>query len=254
MKKGIEVKEKSGGKVLMLTGVDDAFNLLKGQDATPFVNGNKLNLNAVLKPMLTRLIEMSKAGIVDKMQQWTPAWNASFAASKDIFTSCATWGPTYVLKPNDKNSNGRWGLMIPPGGAIAYGGTIVGIPKKAKNKEAAFTYIKWNYLSENGAKSNRDHLEYFNTMKSTYEDKNFYSKPDPFFGGQDVLKTFAQVIAPKMAPSRAVSKYDQEINDAINVAITTINSSKDGNLSVDDLVKKIENDIVAKVPELQKEQ
>jgi len=252
IEKGKEVKQKSGGKVFMLTGVDDAFLLLKGQDATPFVIDNKLNLKTVLTPMFNRLVEMTKAGIVDKLQRDTPNWNASFAESKHIFYSCATWSPTYVIKPNDKNSTGRWGLMTPPGGAIAIGGTIVGIPKKAKNKEAAFEYIKWNYLSLNGAKSNRDHLEYFNTMKSTYEDENFYSKPDEFFGGQDVFKTFAKEIAPNMAPSRPVNKYDQEINSAISIAITTINSSKDGNISVDDIIKKVEDDVLAKVPELER--
>ncbi len=253
IQKGIEIKQKSGGKVFMFSGVDTLSFLLLGQSPEPFVkDGNKLNVDAAVRPTFVKLIEATKAGIVDKLQQMTPAWNASYADKTHMFYPCATWSPTYLIKPNDKNGSGRWGLMTTPGGATTWGGTIVGIPKKSQNKQAAFEYINWNYLSEAGAKANRDNMEYFNTMKSTYKDAGFYTKSDPFFAGQDVFKTFAQEIAPKVAVGRPAQKYDQEINEAINIAIVTINSSKDGNISVDELIKKVESDILDKVPELSK--
>jgi multiple sugar transport system substrate-binding protein len=253
IQKGVEIKEKSNGEVFLFTGVDEVISILKGQDNTPFIkDGDVLNVREALEPIFSRAIEMVQLGIVDRIQSWTPAWNASYAASNHIFYTCATWSPTWVIKANDKDSTGRWGLMVPPGGAIASGGTIVGIPKKAKNKEAAFEYIKWNYLTEKGAIANRDNNEYFNTMKSTYEDPNFYSKPDPYFGGQDILKTFAQVIGPNMAPSRPVCEYDQEISDALKLAVTTINSLTDTSISVDDILDDVETAIIEKVPELKR--
>ena len=249
--KGKQVKEQSGGTVFMFPGVSEIVNILKGQNTIPLVKEGKLNVKESLTPILTRALDMQKAGLVDKLEGDTPSYLASFAAKKHIFYSAATWAPTWRIKANDKNGSGNWGVMAAPGGGFLAGGTVVAIPQKAKNKQAAFEYIKWTYMSEKGAISNRDNLEYFNTMKSTYKDSNFYSKSDPFFKGQDVQKKFAE-IAPSVIVGPPVTKYDKEINGAIDLAIKTINSNEKGTLSAESLINSMEKDIISQVPELKK--
>ncbi|TDF95391.1 ABC transporter substrate-binding protein [Paenibacillus piri] len=250
--KGKQVKEQSGGTVFMFTGVSEIISIAKGQNTIPLVKDGKLNIKESLTPIFSLALNMQKAGIVDKLEGGAPpAYLASYAAKKHIFYPAATWAPTYRIKANDKNGSGNWGIMGAPGGGFLNGGTIVAIPQKAKNKQAAFEYIKWMYLSEKGAISNRDHLEYFNTLKSTYKDPKFYSKTDAFFGGQDVLKKFAE-IAPSVIVGPPVTKYDKEIIGAIDLAVKTMNSNEDGALSVDTLISSMEKDILSQVPELKK--
>lgn len=249
--KGKQVNEQSGGKVFMFAGVSDIIKILNGQNNIPLINENNLNLKESLAPILTRTLDMQNGGIVDRLEADSPAYFASYATRNHIFYPAATWAPTFVIKPNDKNGAGNWGIMSAPEGGFLAGGTIVAIPQKAKNKQAAFEYIKWMYLSDEGAISNRDHLEYFNTMKATYNNSEFYSIADSFFGGQDVQKKFAE-IALSVIVGPSVTKYDREINSAINLAVKTINSNEKGNISVDSLIDSVEKDIMSQVPELKK--
>jgi len=249
--KAKQVKAQSNGSVFMFTGVSEIVSILKGQNTVPFVKDGKLNLEDSIGPILTKALDMQKEGIVDKLEADTPSYLASFAAKKHIFYSAATWAPTWRIKANDKKGSGNWGLIEAPGGGYLAGGTIVAIPQKSKNKQAAFEYIKWTYLSEDGAISNRDHLEYFNTMKSIYKDAAFYTQADPFFNGQDVMKKFAE-IAPNVIVGPPVTKYDKVINGSIDLSIKTINSNDKGALTVDSLIQSMEKDITSQIPELKK--
>lgn len=250
IKKGEEVKKQSGGEVFMFGSPGEIFDVIKNQNANPYVVDSKLNLQESMGKAFKLVLEMKSKGLIDKLDTWSPAWNASFADSKHIFYPCATWTPTWVIKANDKNGEGRWGLMTPPEGAVFWGGTILGIPKKAKDKEAAFQYIQWAHLSKEGAVSKRDHMEFFTAIKSCYEDPNFYSLPDKFFGGQDVLKYFAQDIQESMLSSRPLCEYDQQISDAKELVMKSINAST--TTTVEAAIKMMEDDITAKVPQLKR--
>lgn len=252
IKKSSEVQQASDKKVYMFAGLGDIKTILIGQNAVPFVDGNKLNLKASVGPMLSQLLEMKNKGVADTLEMWSPEWNSSFADGKHIFYPFATWSDTWVIKANDKDGKGRWGAMKSPGGYFSDMGTIVAIPKKAKNKDAAFAYINWCYLSDKGAMSNRDNLGYFNTMKSTYKDANFYTKPDEFYNGQDILKFFAHNVMPNVPESRKVTKYDADVYDALNLVLKVINTTPD-KANIEELLKKMQDDISTKYPELQKE-
>ncbi|MDE6996074.1 MAG: extracellular solute-binding protein, partial [Lachnospiraceae bacterium] len=65
IEKGKEVTEKSGGTVFMLSSLGAAGQMLKGQSTAPFVEGDKLNLDASMRPILEKLLEMKQAGMVD---------------------------------------------------------------------------------------------------------------------------------------------------------------------------------------------
>ncbi len=247
---GKEVKAKSGGKAFLFSGIDQLYQIVGMQNADPYVVDGRLNIEKQIRSSLAVCIEFAKEGLIDKMDSFTAAWNDAIRGPSVIFFPCATWGPTWVIKANDPDSTERWGLMSPPQGPMMWGGTIVGVPKKAKNKEAAITFLKWCYMSENGARANRDSLEYFTPMKSVYADPSFYSNPDPYFGNQDVLKYFAQDLRQNMVPSRPVTQYDTEVNESISLALADISASTDGNLSLDALVKKVIDSVREKVPEL----
>lgn len=249
--KGEEVRDKSNGTVFMFPSCGTASDIIRFQNQEPYVDGNTLNLEASLGETFDLVIEMKQKGIIDSLESNTPAMDASWAGSNHIFFLCATWSPTWEIKAKDPDGSGNWGFMVPPGGGCLSGGTVVCIPKAAENKEAAWEYIKWNYLSEEGAISNRDNLDYFSVYKPIYEDESFYSRTDEFFGGQDVLKTFAQELIPTMPVPREVNQYDSEVLDALGTAISEIAKSEDGNLKTEDLIADMKADILNKAPDLE---
>lgn len=253
IEKGIEVLNKSNGEIKMFAGLSDLYNVLAGQTILPFTIGDKLNIEASLKPILEQLIEFKKSGIVDTLEEGSPALMASYADDKHIFYPCAQWSPRWVLKPNDSRV-GAWGLTELAGGAVNWGGGVYAIPKDAQNKEGAFAVIKWLTMDPESAVVRRDKLGVFCAIKSVYEDKSFYSRTDEFFGGQDIDQLFAYSIIPKMNETnvRPLNKYDVEVKDAVSSALKTINASENGKVDVDVLISQIEEDILSRCPELSK--
>ncbi|WP_274650262.1 ABC transporter substrate-binding protein [Paenibacillus humicola] len=252
IEKGKEVKQKSNGSVYMFASLGDAYQFLKGQSSTPFINGNKLNFDQGVAPILQKLVEMKQAGIIDTIDSASPAEGTSYTDETHIFYPCANWSVDFTIKANDKNGIGRWGFMIPPGGPFPYGGTVQGVPAKAKNKEGAAALINFFFMTQKGSELARDQKGNFSPYKPVYDIPNFYSHKDEYFAGQDVMKAFETEIFPNIKSVRLPSKYDQDIDDAMNVAIQTINASDNGNVAVADLVSKMENDIMTKQPDIEK--
>lgn len=249
---GKDVLAKSNGEVKLFTHIAHPFDIMVGQNQEPFIVDNKLNLKASLGDAFEMAIAMQKAGVVDNIEGYTPADDAAIAGENHIFFGCPTWAPTWRYKAKDPNGSGNWGLMIPPGGGYMNGGTVVAIPSKAEDKEAGFAYINWCYYTIEGAVSNRDNLDYMSAYKPVYEDKEFYSVVDDFFGGQDVLNTYAQTIIPNTPVPRKVHQYDMEVNDAIKIAEAAIADSN-GDITVDQLLSDMTAEVLNKVPELEAE-
>ncbi len=253
IEKGQEVLEKSNGEVLMFAGLSDLYNVLAGQTIIPFTEGDKLNIEASLTPILEELVKIKQSGIVDTLEESSPALMASYADSKHIFYPCAQWSPRWIIKPNDSRV-GEWGLMELAGGAVNWGGGVYSIPNGAQNKEAAFAVMKWLTMDVDSAAIRRDKLEVFSAIKSVYDDPEFYSRTDEFFGGEDIDALYAYTIIPKMNETnvRPLNKYDVEVKNAVSSALKTINGSADGNVDVAALITQIENDLLSACPELSK--
>ena len=248
--KGKEVAEKSGGTVYMLSSLGAAGQMLKGQSTEPFIIDNKLNLDASMRPILEKLVEMKQAGMIDVLDFNSAEEGASYARNDDIFYTCANWSLEFTIKSNDKDGAGRWGFMLPPGGPFPWGGTVSGVPKDAAHKEEAVEFLKYFWLTQKGGELNRDYVGNFTSYKPTYEDESFYSRPDDFFAGQDVLKVIAQDVLPNIKGVRLPSRYDQDIDDVYNLALKTINASPDGKVSVDELLASMADELLTKQPDL----
>lgn len=252
IEKGKEVKEKSGGTVFMLSSLGAAGQILKGQSGVPFIDGDKLNLEESMKPILERLLEIKQAGIADVLDFSSAEEGASYADDIHIFYPCANWSVEFTIKPNDKDGIDRWGFMLPPGGPFPWGGTVMGVPKTAKNKEAAAEYVKFIFGSEEGAILQRDCKGNFSPYKPVYEQEDFYSRSDEYFAGQDVLKAIAQEVLPNITEVRSPSKYDQDIDDVYNLVLKSINADVDGELTADELIESMTEELLIKQPDLEK--
>jgi multiple sugar transport system substrate-binding protein len=253
IKAGKQLKIDSKNEVYAFSTLAEISDMLKGLNTQPLIIGDTLNLTAAFGPVFDKLLAFRRAGLVDDLDMWSPAWSASFSKKTNMFNFCPAWAPTWVFKSNaDPSTSGNWGVMRAPEGGYMAGGTNTFIPVASDNKMAAFAWVKFQYMSEEGATLRRDLMDNLTSYKPIYNDPDFFSKPDDFFGGQDVVKFFAQEVIPNTSATRPVSKYDIEINDAFAIALKTINET-DGAITSKELIAKMQKEIIAKSPDLKPE-
>ncbi|MDO4306591.1 MAG: ABC transporter substrate-binding protein [Eubacteriales bacterium] len=248
IKAGEEVQEKSDGKVFMLPSIGSAGAILKGQSQEAYFDDNQITFNNSIKPILERLIEMKQKGVVDQIDYGSPEEAASCGKNDHIFFECPAWALSQLIKPNDPEGSGRWGLMLPPGGGYAGTSASMGIPKGALNKEGAAEYIKFFQGTMEGGELIRDYKSSLIPYKPAYEDPAFYSQTDPFFGDQDVWSVFAGV-ANSIKGVRPLNNYDEDFEDSYTLAVKTINAS-DGDITADELVDTMVDELINKHPDL----
>lgn len=251
--KGKEVSKASNNKVYMFSSLGALGVILKGQGDAPFIKGDKITFENSMKPILTKLAQFAAEGIVDVYDYDSAEEGASYAKDDDIFYPCANWSVEFTIKANDKEGKNRWGFMLPPNGGFAMGGTVMAVPAAAKNKEDAVTYIKYFFQDERGANLQKKYKGNFSPFKPIYEKSEpFYTKPDEWFAGQDVLKDIQTRVLPSIKSVRTPVPYDQDIQDAFNLACKSINAAK-GQVNIDELLDTMANELITNNPELTRE-
>lgn len=243
--KGREVVQKSGGKVVMMSGLGDAFRVLYGQTSKDYITDKEIDLTSRVKEPLETLFRMRDAGILGKLEMDTPAWSASFAKGEVIFYPLAPWGAKWVIAANDKDGAGRWGLVKAPGGGTTIGGTSIGIYKNSKAKEAAWAFIHFAYLSREGTSLSFAKFGFPPGVKSFYENNELIeqgSEYDAFFGGQNLMKYFYEKVVPEMKGQRQ-TKYETIVLSAYNTLypLFTMDTSIDADEALEKYIAEVKN-------------
>lgn len=251
IEEGKKVKEKSNGEIYMLPGMGDIQQIIREQDPTPWFDGDTVQITKSLKKSLDLIAQFRDAGIVDKLEAWSPAWYASYGEGKHIFAGCATWTSQFVIQPNDKSGEGasHWGLMNIPEGNISWGGTTMGISKNCENKQAAWEFIKFATLSNEGAIAIKE-IGFFTSAKDFYKDPANSSFEDKWFGGQDTGKFFIDNIVPNIE-LKPMAKDSNVVHEALNLVITAMNGDKD--MTSDDALAKLIEEVKSKLPRMKVE-
>ena len=240
-----EVKQKSGGKVFAFRCPRDVFHIVDGYNPTNPIDGNKLKFKEVYLPTFKLMERMLKEGIVDKMEMWKPEWFAAFNNNDNyLFAASAPWFSEYIIKPNDKDGSGKWGLTVPPGGYFNWGGGALSIPKKSKVKELAWQWISYGNLTLEGAKNAFKNDGVLSAYKPVYDDPKFFSKPQPYFGGQDVGTFYMEGLTKFKA--KKLGKYDNYLEANFEMGIKALIDGK----TAEQAIKLMEDDMLEKVPEL----
>lgn len=217
--KGIEVKEASNGEIFMLAALGDIKTILLNQDQTPFIENGVADLTASFSDMWKRLVEFRDAGIVDVLNQWTPAWSAAYALDKHIFFPAATWCIMGVIDPNNPGADDRWGLMTAPEGAYTWGGTALAVCKGSKNPEMAWKFIETALLSQEGWNLSKDPIGYFSTAKAAYEDPDYTNWTTKLTGTQNIGEFFFKDIQPDTIDIRPITSWDHIVRAAFDMVM-----------------------------------
>jgi multiple sugar transport system substrate-binding protein len=217
---GKKVLKDSNGQVKMIFGLDGIVSISQYQYVDPIFESNKASITRYFNWELDLLMKIYKENLAGKIRYNSPAWNQSFLDDTYIFYPAAPWTAQWQLKPNDPESQGRWGMTTAPLRGYSWGGTAYGIPSKAKGKAQAWTFIKWATTTTEGVKACQDVVGAIVSLQSVYA--NGYPKtPDPYFAGQDSNAYLMEKSNPTMK-IRSLSQYDVLLNDVLGLMAESI--------------------------------
>lgn len=205
------------GEDYMFASVDDAYSAVSPLFADEaFVTDGKLTMDNSVLPTYEFIEKLVANKAVGPYVEWTPAWYTSFASNHVVFYQAPAWFISFMMKPNDPDSVGKWGFITPPGGGFSNGGTSYGIPKGAKeeNKELAWTYINWLTMSQEGAESFYKAHATPTLYAPAYDTDLYAGEPDPYFGGQNVTAKIMEISQNVNTKARPVTTYDLTIKDS----------------------------------------
>lgn len=248
IEKGKEVYEKSNGTVYMWPGIGDAQQFIREQEGISWIDGTTINATKAFSRTLDLTVKFRDAGIVDKLESWTPAWYASYGAGQHIFAGCATWSVPFVIEPNDPEGEGanHWGLMSAPEGNISWGGTTLGISKTCEEKELAWTFIKFATLSTEGAKE-LNSIGFYTSAEQPYEEEpSLKSFKSDWFGEQDLGLFFIDEIAPNIKV-RPMNIDDNIIHETLNLVSTTLNNDRE--MSAEEALEILKEELELRLPD-----
>jgi multiple sugar transport system substrate-binding protein len=135
--------------------------------------------------------------------------------------------------------------MVPPTGAFNWGGTVQGIYKGSKNKAEVWEYLKWFSFTKEGVDVVKKGTDYFTPVKSFYDDPNYISNMDPYFG-IDTGEYFYRDLAPQVVPPE-FTPYDNYLAETNNAVAAYIMADKSVTLQ-QALAKGIE-ELKSRVPD-----
>jgi len=206
------VYNESDGTVYMFSHGGDAFRAfssLGDANAAPVViNDYQLNIRELFMPTLEIIEGLAANNAIGTMSGWSPAWFAAMGGDEVIFWPGPTWFISHIIRPNDEDGAGNWGLIAPPGGAFSWGGTAYSIPIGAQNPYLAWRHIRWLTLSQEGAASFFSAHDTPTLYRPAYYTDLFDGNYDPFFRGQNVTAKLLDISMNPDTQSRPLSIFD----------------------------------------------
>lgn len=219
-----EVNEKSSGEDFLFSSSGMVMDWLYYANSTPLVAENgTVQYTEKMKPVYEKLIALRDANGINNFVNWTPQNNASYATDNHLFYPSPNWAIVYLIKANDPDGEGKWGMMMPVGGGYSHGGTTLGVYKDSPNKEAAYTYLNWIVNTDNGVAAIKDTVNFYAPTTRYYDNPDFISIEDSYFPGQDVGKLLYDEIVNEMTTA-PITPYDSsvvEVNAMMAQAIMT---------------------------------
>ena len=245
--KGAEIAKASGGTVYMFSTPTNVLRWLWYSNPVKLVEADgSINFTAKMGTGIDFLIKLRNAGAVDALLEWSPQESASYTADRHIFYPLPNWGVQYMIKANDPNGQGRWGLCKPSTGPFSWGGTVQGIYKGSKHKAEAWEYIKWFSFTKEGVDVVKKGTDYFSPVKSFYDDPAFVSNVDPFFG-MDTGKFFYEELMPNVIPP-TFTAYEQYLAETNAAVAAYVMGNK--NVTLDQALAKGIEELKTRVPNI----
>lgn len=244
---GKKVTQDSNGKAYMMAGIGDVRDILALQMSEKWVEDGVVKAY-LFEPIFEHLVNIRDSGVLDKLEPWTPGWYAAYGQDKYIFAACAIWSPQYTIGPNDPDGVDEWGIMNMPGGNYNNGGTTLSISTRSDEKEAAWEFIRYATLSNEGAEAAKK-VGFLLSSEKPYENNEVSSSFTHFnFGDIDLGEFWLEEAVPEME-IRPMTQYDHLIFDAVELVTTSLNN--DMEMDLEDAMEYFVNELEDQMSDLE---
>lgn len=240
---GKKVVADSDGAVTMFSSLGDVYYILNGQAAEARISNGTIHTEA-LESLFTDICKFRDAGIVGKLDQWSPAWYASFGSEDALFSPMPSFGEGNWIAPNETDGESDWALIVPPGGGFSWGGTCWGLVKDSENKELAWDFMYWDTF-DGGADIRFENGETPSKAGYMTEEKTQYESP--YFGGQKVMEVYVNDIIPTIRTT-VPTEYDFADICTIELVLSSLNT--DYNMTPQQAVEAYITEMQNQAPEL----
>lgn len=236
-------KVKAESNIPMFISLGDVYYIVNGQMKDSRITDGVIH-KAVVEDLFGQICEFRDAGIVGKLEQWTPAWYASFGTGSSVFAPMPSFGMSNWIAPNLEGEISDWQLITPPGGGFSWGGTCWSITKDCQNDELAWDFIEYATKGE-GMKLRAERGETPSAVGAMDEER--LNEPQPIFANQPINKVYMEEIVPTIT-TRVPTQYDFLDICTIELVLTSMNT--DYNFTAQDATDLYIQEMTNQAPEL----
>lgn len=200
-----------------------------------FDASGKLTINS---PKAITVLNYLKNGLdhgIFKEVSGTTFWSAPmyqyYETGKIAGVVGADWYASAELESSAAKMKGKWRVMpLPrwPGSSYTtatWGGTGIAVAKNTPHADLAWSLLKYAYGTKTGQVQRFQDIGYFPNMKAAMADPKVLNVKDPYFGGQQLGKTWLQVS--KKVPPFYQNALESELLTDLGNGITAIYAGKE---------------------------
>ncbi|GEA62712.1 extracellular solute-binding protein [Vibrio comitans] len=221
---GIKVKEATGS--YMLANAVDIKDIyiranLKDGEGVYFDRDHNILVNSPRFKEAFRLAKKARdAGIDAEVGAWSNEWTEGLRRGTIASQMMGAWLGGHLQDWIAPEEVGKWRTAQLPAGAYAsWGGSFYGIPKKAKNKEAAWTFIEFMATNTEVQMLGFEEINAFPALTSVHS-AEFFNEEVPYLGGQKARLIWRA--ASEKVPARVADRYDEVARQVINDALEQV--------------------------------
>lgn len=221
---GVKVKAETGA--YMLANAVDIKDIyiranLKDGEGVYFDNDHNILVNSPRFKEAFRLAKKARdAGIDAELGAWSNEWTEGLRRGDVATQMMGAWLGGHLedwIAPDDK---GLWRTAQLPSDAYAsWGGSFYAIPRKAKNKDAAWTFIEFMATNEDVQKLGFVKINAFPALTSVHDDP-FFNEPVAYLGDQKARLIWRD--ATEKVPARVADRYDEVARQVIDDALEKV--------------------------------
>lgn len=241
---GKAVKAKTGHTLLSsdLSGGGPFTMMLQQNGEGVFNAAGEITVNSPQAvKVLTLIRTMNKAGLIKNVK----GWDAEVSSAKNgdsLTTPNAVWW-TGTLTSEAAEHSGHYAVVplplvdsdsVPTSNS---GGSGLAVPAQAKNPQLAAAFLTYVLADkQNQASMMKDEglfPAYLPALKTPY-----FAQPQPYFGGQKVYQTFAE-LTPKIKPISFTSDYAKASDIVANAVQAAVLNGEDPKAALDSAAQQI---------------
>lgn len=146
---------------------------------------------------LDAVIKMRENGWDMNVDMWSNEAYAAYADGTCVSVATGAWFGGFLKTDIDPEGAGHWGVTTLPGSVKSsnWGGSFLVIPEQSENKEAAWAFVEYMLATPEAQNTMFEAVDYYPAYMPAWEDSAIYDAEDPYFGGQQTKKLWAEIAA-----------------------------------------------------------